>query len=374
MSKFIRILIILVAVIALLFISAYIAFNIFGKNLVLKQLSSMVDRPVAIRSLSLRFPLVIKVSGLEIKDFLKSDMSLDVNPFGFLGGKLVLNNVFIKSPTLNLERNEIGVINIPLKMQPGPNKQQLPIVLGLDIRDGQIHYVDNYKNFSGFKVNVYNINVRVKKRGLGLSPAFNFAASASIGDENKQVKNFKTSGWINLAKKDMNGTLEIKDLYTNSILPFYSQLFGNNVSQANMNFDALLKAKNNDLNIKCHMILAGLQHQSQEEAEKPPEEAQKDIKVFSNLFDIFSSPDGKIEVDFVVYTKLDHPGFDRVDFGSSLFKTATKNILSKPPEEVADKVKEIGKDIKAWGKEKGKDILNDGLKDKDIEEIINIFK
>lgn len=367
-----KILLGIVIFIVVLVFAGYIFLNVQGKNIVKQQLSGVFSKPVSVRGVKVDFPLTIRIDELAVQDFLRTDLSISVNPLGLLAGKVVLNKLLINKPNLNLIRYQDGSLNLPLKENKG-SKQAIPIILNFDLIDGKVHYTDNFKNFSGYAIDISEIDVKIRKRGLGFSPAFNFDVSAQLGDKIRAGKNIRSSGWIDLAKKNMDGNIEMKDLNSKFIMPLYQKILGDSVSQAMMNLNAKLTAKNNDLKCDCNLQLSGLKSQPQEPGQEE-EKKTKDITAISNIFDIFSSPEGKLELDFIIYTKLDHPGFERIDFGPNMFKAATKNLISNP-EETVSKVKEIGKDIKEWGEQKGKDILGGGdIKDEDIQGIINIFK
>ena len=365
MRIIVKILVIFLIIFVLLLVSSYLILSIRGREIIEQQLSKTIDAPVSLENISLGFPDTIKIENLEIKDFLKTSLKLKLNPLGLFSGKVILNNITIDKPQLVLRRENDGSLKIPFKRQAGTaSPKQLPIILGLDIRDGHVFFIDSSQD--DYRLNIYDLDVKVHKRSIDLKPIFNFDVSAQLGEKAKNGKNFASEGWIDFFKKDMQGNLEIKDFYTDDILPIYNRLLGKNISGATLDFQAKMNAEDNDLKIDCHLLLSGIKTQEESGAEG---KNHKDILVFSELLDIFSNPEGKIELDFVIHTKLDNPRFDKVDFGASLLKAAAKNILSKPQEEITSSVEEIGKDIKDWGKEKGKELLKtEGLKD-----IIDIF-
>ncbi len=364
LKKIIRILLVIIAVVVLLFLAAFLLFKIKGKDIVEKQISGVFSVPAKIEALSLRFPLSVSLKGLEVQDFLKTDLSVGINPLGLFAGKIVLNNISLNQPELKIVKLKDGRVVIPLKQSK--QKGALPLILGLVIRKGQVIYLD--RSLDDYQVNVYDIDVRVSKRGLGSRIAFNFVATADIGQKLAQGENFQTSGWIDWTKKDMDGTLEIKEVSTNNILPFYKNILGSDASPATMNLKTTMKAKDNNLKIDCHMELAGLAPAAKSE-EQPAEEKPKEISIIGDLASLFTSPEGKIALDFTFNTQLDNPKFERADLTKNLATSAAKNILSKPPEDIVSTVEKIGDKIKEWGKEQSGE-----LKDKKIEEIINIFR
>jgi hypothetical protein len=359
-----KIVIICAIILALLFVAAYLIFKLQGKNIIEKQLAQVFTKPAKVGTISLHLPLTVSLKNLEVQDFLKTNIKVSVNPLGLLAGKIVLNNIVLSGAQLRLVKSEDKVVQIPLK-QSG-KESALPVILGLFIRDGQATYIDT--SLEGYQVDVYNIDVKVRKRGLSPNLAFNFNANADIGQKLNREGNFKASGWIDWTKKDMDATIGISDLNTNYIMPFYKGLLGSEASPATMNSKTTLKAKNNDLNIKCHMELAGLKRPASENQEQETGK-QKEISILGDLTDLFSSPEGKIVLDFAFNTKLDNPKFNKADIAPNLVGNAARNILSKPPEDIVSSVEKIGQKIKDWGKDK------DGeFKDKNIEEIINIFR
>lgn len=364
LKKIIRILLVIITVVVLLFLAAFLLFKIKGKDIIEKQLAGVFSSPAKIKAVSLRFPLSVSLKGLEVQDFLNTDISASINPLGLFGGKIVLNNISLYQPQLRLVKLKDGAVVIPLKQSK--QKGELPIILGLLIRNGQVTYLD--RSLDDYQVSVYDIDVRVSKRGLGPRIAFNFTGTADIGQRIEQGENFQTGGWIDWTKKDMDGELEIKEVSTNNILPFYKNLLGNDASPAIMNLKTTMKAKDNNLKIDCHMELAGLAPEVKTE-EPPAEEKPKEISIIGDLASLFSSPEGKISLDFTFNTKLDNPKFERADLTKGLVGSAARGILSKPPKDIVSTVEKIGDKIKEWKEEQ-----SDELKDKNIEEIINIFR
>lgn len=361
----IKILFICVIVFVSLFLAAYFIFNIIGKSIIEKQLAGVFSAPATLKAASLRFPLSVSIKGLEIKDFLKADINVSVNPLSLLAGKIVLNNIVVSKPQLRVLKTTAGVVKIPLK----ENKQKVapPIILGLDILDGKFTYID--ESMTDYQVNIYDINVRVHKRGFNTDMAFNFNASADIGERIAKSGNFKALGWIDWTKKDMDGTLEISNLNTNYVVPFYKNILGDKASPATMDFKATMKAKNNDLGINCHMELAGLKKQAVE-GDQPLTEKEKVSSVLGDIADIFSNTSGGKNVfDWDWHTNLDNPKLDKADLAQALIGNAAINILSRSPEENKSTFEKIGDKIKDLGGAKGSKISGE-----DIEGIINIFK
>ncbi|MEW6009015.1 MAG: hypothetical protein AB1629_05210 [Candidatus Omnitrophota bacterium] len=364
LKKIIKILLVIIVVLGLLFLVAFLVFKIKGKDIVEKQLSVVFTSPAKIQTVSLRFPLSVSLKGFEVENFLKTDLSVSVNPLGLFSGKIILNNISLYQPQLRLVKLKDGAVAVPLKQSK--QKTALPIILGLLIRNGRFIYLD--RSLDDYQLNIYDIDLRVSKRGLGSRIAFNFNGSADIGQKLEQGENFQTNGWVDWTKKDMDGILEINDVNTNYILPFYKNLLGSGANPATMDFKATMNAKDNDLKIECHMELSGLAPEPKPE-EQPSEEKQKEISIIGDLASIFSSPEGKISLDFTFNTKLDNPKFEKADLTQGLVGSAAKGILSKPPQDIVSTVEKIGDKLKEWKEEKSGE-----LKDKNIEEIINIFR
>ena len=279
---------------------------------------------------------------------LKAD-SISVSPsiLGFLAGRIVLSNLKLIRPEITLIKSAEGRLNLPRFAAKG---KQPPILLaGLRIKEGKFIFVDKKLDPNGYRVAVDNINVNISR--IAFPPASlyaNFEASAVlVNGASQPAGQAAASGWIDFGPKNMDGKFELRDVEAAVLAPYYKNIVpGKKLYSAKLNFTADLKAKSNDLLVKCRLEFSNLVY----EKEAEEQDKKQTIDIFSEALGIFSDTSGKLTFDFSINTKLDNPRLDLINLKGSIAQAAAQNIASQPPEDVIEKVKETAKKFKEFGK------------------------
>lgn len=343
-KRIIRVLVI-IAALYLLLNAALLA---FGKAIIISQIEKNLKTRASLEKVTFGLPLSINVDKLNIDGLLKAD-SISVSPsiLGFLAGKIVLSNLKLIRPEITLIKSADGKLNLPQFAAKG---KQPPILLaGLRIKEGKFIFVDKKLDPDGYRVIVDNINVHISKVAFPPASLYaNFEASAVlVNGANEPAGKAMVSGWIDFGPKDMDGKFELKDVEAAVLAPYYKDIIpGKKLRSAKLNFTAGLKAKSNDLLVKCRLEFSNVLY----EKETQEQDKEQTIDIFREALGIFSDTSGKLTFDFSINTKLDNPRLDLINLKGSIAQAAVQNIANQPPENVIGKVRETAKKFKEFGK------------------------
>ena len=338
----------ILVVIAALYLLLNAALLAFGKAIIISQIEKNLKTKASLERVTFGLPLSINIDKLNIDGLLKAD-SISVSPsiLGFLAGRIVLSNLKLIRPEITLIKSAEGRLNLPRFAAKG---KQPPILLaGLRIKEGKFIFVDKKLDPNGYRVAVDNINVNISR--IAFPPASlyaNFEASAVlVNGASQPAGQAAASGWIDFGPKNMDGKFELRDVEAAVLAPYYKNIVpGKKLYSAKLNFTADLKAKSNDLLVKCRLEFSNLVY----EKEAEEQDKKQTIDIFSEALGIFSDTSGKLTFDFSINTKLDNPRLDLINLKGSIAQAAAQNIASQPPEDVIERVKETAKKFKEFGK------------------------
>ena len=338
----------ILTIIAAFYLLLNAALLAFGKAIIISQIEKNLKTKASLERVTFGLPLSINIDKLNIDGLLKAD-SISVSPsiLGFLAGRIVLSNLKLMRPEITLIKSAEGRLNLPRFAAKG---KQPPILLaGLRIKEGKFIFVDKKLDPNGYRVVVDNINVNISR--IAFPPASlyaNFEASAVlVNGASQPAGQAAASGWIDFGPKNMDGKFELRDVEAAVLAPYYKNIVpGKKLYSAKLNFTADLKAKSNDLLVKCRLEFSNLVY----EKEAEEQDKKQTIDIFSEALGIFSDTSGKLTFDFSINTKLDNPRLDLINLKGSIAQAAAQNIASQPPEDVIERVKETAKKFKEFGK------------------------
>ena len=338
----------ILTIIAAFYLLLNAALLAFGKAIIISQIEKNLKTKASLERVTFGLPLSINIDKLNIDGLLKAD-SISVSPsiLGFLAGRIVLSNLKLIRPEITLIKSAEGRLNLPRFAAKG---KQPPILLaGLRIKEGKFIFVDKKLDPNGYRVAVDNINVNISR--IAFPPASlyaNFEASAVlVNGASQPAGQAAASGWIDFGPKNMDGKFELRDVEAAVLAPYYKNIVpGKKLYSAKLNFTADLKAKSNDLLVKCRLEFSNLVY----EKEAEEQDKKQTIDIFSEALGIFSDTSGKLTFDFSINTKLDNPRLDLINLKGSIAQAAAQNIASQPPEDVIERVKETAKKFKEFGK------------------------
>jgi len=349
MKKLMKVLIWVLGVFALIFIIATVIIALYGKKIVESQIEQNLKMKAHLGGMSLSFPFTVNLNNLEVGDIFKTDkVSISPNIFSLFPGKLVLGKVVLIKPWINLEQSTDGKLNIPEFKQGG--KQPPVFITGLIIKEGRFIFTDKKAAPEGLKVILDNIFVSISKVTFPLtSLSANFKVSAEImNGDYKSIGSFTTAGFIDFMRKDMDANINIKDLNVTYFEPYYGDFLSKKkLLSAKLNFNSILKAQNNDLNINSNLKLSELVYAQveQKEGELP------EFNPAKNALDLFTDSEGVLNLNFEVNTKLDNPSLSPKQLKKVMLKAAMNNLMNANPQTLIEKVQQNMGQFKAIGKQ-----------------------
>lgn len=348
MKKLSKRIALILIIMAALYLLANAAFGVFGKAVIIRQIEKNLKLRASLARVSIGFPLSVTISKLEVGGLFKADtVSVSPSILGFLAGKIVLNELRVMNPEIELVKSGDGEFILPsIESKGGPP----PVVLaGLKIKDGKFTFIDKKINPEGHLVAVKDINADISRAKFPPGSLYtNFKVTASLaGNDGKPAGSALALGWIDFMAKDMDGKIELRDIDGTSLAPYYQSIIaGKKLLSAKLNFTADLKARNNDLTARCRLEFSNIVYAKPESAEDKGEV----YDILPSILNIFSNDSGNVVFNFTVATKLDKPKIDVVSLRGSIGQAAVENVTSQPPEKVIEKVKEAAEDFKEIGK------------------------
>jgi len=349
MKKIFKIIIWIVLFLAVIFLLLNIVFALFGKAIVTGQIEKNLKLKAKLGNISIGFPLSVNIRKLDIQGLAKID-SLSARPsiLGFLAGKVVLNELTVVRPKISVEMDSNGKLNLPAFAAKG--KQPPIFLVGLNIKDGSLIFIDKKVDPAGYKITLGNINADIAKATFpptSLLTRFNLSASL-VDNQNATKGQASATGWIDFAPKNMEGRVELKGIDVTSFAPYY-QAFApaKKLAAGKLNFTSDLKAENNDLVGKCHLEVVDLVYAKETPAEGQPP-AEPDL--MASALNILSGNTGKIAFDFILKTKLDNPKIDLKGLKGMFAQSAVQNFVNQPPEKIIENAKDLKQQFKDFGK------------------------
>ncbi len=344
--------------IAVVIITAiFIVFNIYGKDFIISRMESALGVKVGLDKISLNFPLSIELKGLKLGQSLSAErVSVAVNPLGFIAGKVLLDQIRITGPVINLEQSAQGKLNLP-KLGKG-NKVKLPQIFAsrIVIQKGCVNFTDYKIAPEGFKISLNKINVNAAKVMLPLtSLKTKINASCELNSPDGQVLGrLALNGWVDFVPKDMDAVFTVKDLEAIYFTPYFGDFLSHRkLLSAMVNLTSGLKAKNNELAISNDLNLSNLRYAQEE----PGPGELPEFNLAKNALDLFTDRNGNLKLAFEIKTKLDNPNISQEQLKKVILNAAMQNLASQNPVDIFEKVSSIIEQASKYGK-KMKDIFS----------------
>lgn len=338
---------ILVFIGLLLFFSyAYIFFTTQGKHILCQELKEAINKEVKIGSVYLRFPLTFIAKNIEINNLARIDyVAVSPSIYGLLRRRIVLNNIEIHRPCLNLEKSgasqettqeslalpllpvdSVTISSDSIEEKPEEETKSLPqiIIKRLNINNGRLSFIDKTVPEPGIHITVEDIFFELDDLYLvAQSAVAHFTLQARFPWEgSKEEGKISANGWLNLYKKDMQAQLVIRSfdgVYLSPYFSYWIDVEKARIAKAKLNFISNISAYNNDVVAQCHLELTDIDFKARPEGEA---EARAE-KIRDAVLGIFRAlGQGKVELDFTIKTKMDEPfGFNFVDGIADAFET-----------------------------------------------------
>lgn len=351
MKKRFKVMIILLAIFLVIFFTASVLVGIYAPKIVADQIQQALKVKVHLDKISLSLPCTIALEKLEIGNLAKiKRISFSPNLIALLFGKVVIHGLTITEPVVYLERSANGKLNLPLVEQKPAAKAPEVYPTSLKIQGARIIFTDKKVNGTEYHMMVDKLNINVSKVSLPItSLATNFGLSCQLVNQAGEVfGEVDFSGWLDYLARDMDATLQIKDMEVTNFSAYYGNFISNKkLISAKLELTSIFKAKDNALNIKTDFNLSKLVYD-----ENQPQEMSLDLA--KNALDFFTDSRGNLRLEFDIDTWLDKPALSQAKLKSVILKAAMKNLSNQSPQQLMDKVvsvvdqyKELGEGLKA---------------------------
>jgi hypothetical protein len=350
-KKILKISVTLIAAFAAIFITASIFIALNGKKLVLGQIEKNLGMKASLENISLSIPLSVSLSKLEIGELFRADkISVSPNLFSLFPGRIVLGNLTLINPEINLIQEADGRLNLPQFRQGGRPPQV--IITGFTVRNGKIVFTDKKIDPQGYKTVLSDVNVRVSKVAFppaSLSANFDFSSRVMTGGSG-DIGRIILKGWADFVHKNMDADLEIKDLNPAHFIPYLDNFISKRrLLSGKLNLSSIFKSRNNDLNIDTDFRLSDLVYLPDiplVDGEAAPIDFEK------TALDLFADTEGRVNFTFNLKTKFDKPDISAKQLKDAMLTAAAGNIFAQDPAEIYRKVMDIGKQFEQMFKKK----------------------
>jgi len=345
--------------VAIVIIAAvFIVFNIYAKDLVVSRMQSALGVKVGLEKISLNFPLSVELKGLELGSILSAErIKAAINPFGFIAGKVLFDEIRVSGAVVNLEQSSQGKLNLPVFAAGGKGKSPQVFASRIIIQNGIINFTDYKVSPQGFKVSMNKINADIAKAMLApTSLKIKMDASCEIaGSSTQPLGGLALKGWVDFGPKDMDAVFTIKALEAVYFTPYFGNFLSSKILEsATVNLVSQLKAKDNDLNISTDFNLSDLKYAPQDE---PGSGELPEFSFSKNALDLFADKNGNLKLNFEIRTKMDRPHVSQEELKKIMLNAAVSALANQNPVDIFEKVGSIIEQASKYGKQM-KDIFS----------------
>lgn len=334
----------------LAFVCLHMFVSIRGKDLLSQKLQETFNRKVKIGVLRTAFPANIYIKDLEVDGLFKIDeIIVGRGLIDIFSRDFNLSFLKVKNPVITLEKlpekapQEQAVAaavqqatiqqaaqeeHISNKLKQARSPYFSSFAIGrLIVSEGALNFIDRSMLDKEIIIRAEHLNLRIDNlnlSGKGIQVASFNLKGVIPWRESVEKGKIEAEGWINLAKRDMQATIKIKDIDGIYLYPYYSSwlnLEKAGIEKANLNFTSNIHGLNNNVAAECHLELTDIVRKP-----KPAEEpVQREERIASAVLDMFKNLDqGRIVLDFTIRTKMDRP-----EFGLGNIKMAFKEKVAQ---------------------------------------------
>ncbi|MFA5287630.1 MAG: DUF748 domain-containing protein [Candidatus Omnitrophota bacterium] len=348
MKKINKIIIWVIAVMAGIFIILNLIVPSFARKIIVEQIEENFKLKTSLSGVNITPPFSINLIDLKIGDLFQADrVSVSPNILGFFAGKIVLSGVALINPVIRVEQSKEGKFNIPQLEQKA--KQPPVYITGLALRNGKVIFNDKKASPEGFVIILSRINADISKVILPpTSLKTNFKVSGDfLRPDNKKIGSINFFGWLDFGPKNMDGTLEIKNLDITYFSPYYGSFISSKkLLSAKLNTKTTFKSQNNNLDTLTNLKLSNLVYAKYvEDVLDVPS-----LSLARNALDFFTDTKGNLDLEFDISTKLDNPSISIEQLEKVILKAAVRNLANQNPEDLIKKINDNIEQFKGFGK------------------------
>ncbi len=359
MKRWLKFLIILLAILFILFFIAGIAASLYAPRFIEKQIQQSLKIKARVGRVSLGLPFTLNLERFEFGSLANiKKISVSADPATLLFGKIFIRGITVSDPVINLERSADGKFNLPVfgeKAAAGPDKTDNPAkqdkpmdiqVGGIKVQNAKIIFTDRQVTPEGYQVIIDKLDINASKAVFPVSSTVvNFSSSCQfLNSSGKVFGRAAFSGWLNYPARAMDAKLEITGMDVSNFSLYYGNFISNKkLLSAQLDLASLFKAKDNALNINTDFNLSNFVY-----AQDQGQEISLDLA--KNALDLFIDSKGKLHLVFDINTKLDSPGLSQAGIKETILKAAAKNLIDQNPAQIIDKVGDAIDKFKEYGK------------------------
>lgn len=354
MKILIKIVIVLIILLFIAFIVGVLTLNSWAKPLVINQIKSNLKIDASLEKITFGFPFHIKLDELRIGSFFKCDeFSFSPNPAGFLAGKILLSNLRLISPVIDLEQSPEGKMNLP--NLPKGGKPTPVFVTDISIVNGKVSFTDKKISEEGLVTILEKVNLKASKVMMPpTSQKVNADFEADVCNATQNVLGrLKFNGWVDLRAKDMDGFFNITGLEVTYFAPYYGDFLSKKLISAKLDLNSILKAKANNLNVDTKFKLFNLVYRKED---APAGQELPQLSLAKNALDLFADKEGNVTLEFSFDTQLDKPKISPAQLKEIIYQAAMRNLANQSPTDLMGKIGNTIEQFKDFGK-KMKDIF-----------------
>jgi hypothetical protein len=334
MGRFKKVITVLILIVCLFFLSLVFWIQVNGKSAIERRASLMLQRPVTVDKVQLRFPLILSLTGFNIEGLLWADKAeVNCDPLIFLGKKFRLSHVGLVNPILTLHRTSDQQIIwaehyaepaiVPLSSPPAKSRPIKAVINVLTVTNGQIHFPNHSSGDDAFEFSLSHVDLAAKNvplSGQATDVAFDFWGKIEGEGIPFAGDSLKGSGWINWPGRNMDTT------------------FGVVNPQGKIDVEVNLNAKANDMMVRGHL-------KTRRMGLKAPEANENSMERL--LLDAIQSAGMEVNLDFSFPTKMDQWELRNIEFSGNL----NASDKGKTQAEKMEDLKNIGQQFKAVGEQ-----------------------
>ncbi|MBL7070266.1 MAG: DUF748 domain-containing protein [Candidatus Omnitrophica bacterium] len=333
-------------------LAVYISF--FGKKMLVGQLQDRLGMPVELEEVTLKLPLSVNLKKLELSDLAKvREISFTPILPALLSGRIVIDDLRLVEPVIELVKNSDGSLNFSLPHQETESGFKV-IISGLKVEEGRVSYLDRSVSSAGVKTILDHLNLDISKTLFPLNRInLKYRLSCGVSDaDDKKIGSLSGQGWVNLINKSARANLLVDNLDIAYFQPYYGDLVSKKkLLSATLSLDSQAEAEDNDLEIKSSLLLSGLVYESGDPADSDASgDASLDISsIIGNALDLFIDDSGRLELNFTLNTKLDSPRISVDQLKKAIMAAVLTNLSGQSPERIIEKFESIVDRFKDFG-------------------------
>ncbi len=344
----------IISVVAVLLITIVIVLLIKNANKIIKhQLESFLSKDFSVKRIKLHWGRVeahdISFRNQAGKEVFKTDrLILEADFIGLIKKEYILSNIYLENTYLFLEKDVKGEIKNPVSLighKKETYKQMPPVFLkNIHAKNASLDFLD--RKVSGRPVLIKLRDTDLKIKDVAFPPGDNFSNyifSANILG-NQSTGSLNSKGKINLTNRDMDGSVEIKNLDITSLKSYFQQKGDVNVTKGTINITMDVKVKSRKIHAPGLAVLKDL------EFERGSGTGNKFLNLpLSTVVSFLKNHNNEIIVNFVVEGDLDNPKFN-------LRESLMNKISIAMAEKLGLSIKRMGESIVETGAEGAQEV------------------